>query len=233
MKRLLSIICILGMFLIPNILVANCGNGNCNVVTSPIYNANANFNQNTITTRLINTNLNLNTQKQNQNQGQLQGQVQGQSMINGQEISPVQELKVDVPRPVIDTPQIVPFDIPIYQNGQFGDYTTYLPKIKGLTKFDPNKETIVEVLAVYDGWKLSRIRLQDLLTKLIETKEEGANIRYFVQYRGDVSSGGVGGGAAAARAATDGLTSEAGSIMPGYHISGPDPRFTITYVLVE
>jgi hypothetical protein len=153
---------------------------------------------------------------------------------NQNTVAPVQSTDINMvtERGVIATPQIVPMEIPILQSGKIGDYTSVLPKIKGLTKLGPT-DTVVDIVAVYDGWFMSRIRLADLEKKLIATKIAGAKIRYSVKFKDSASSGGIGGGIAGANATVNGLTSVAGSVLPGYHSSTADPQFIITYYCVE
>jgi hypothetical protein len=225
MKRFYTVFLAMAILLTPIFVAATTPQPSPqNPITITNLNTNKNENQN------ANVNLNTNRQEQGQAQGQLQGQAQ--SMINGQNISPAQTVSINAPRPVIDTLQITPIDIPVYQNGKFGDYTSQMPNFKGLRRL-ATTEVVVKVLDVYEGWKLSRIRLGDLEKKILDTKIAGDKVRYSVKYLDAVSSGGIGGGVDAARASTDGLTSTAASILPGYHTSGSNPRFIITYYEIE
>jgi hypothetical protein len=153
---------------------------------------------------------------------------------NQNTVAPVQTTSMSTyaERDIVDTPQVIPMDIPILQSGKIGDYTASLPKIKGLTKLGPN-DTIINVIEVYSGWFMSRIRLEDLEKKLIATKIEGAKIRYSVKFKDSATSGGIGGGASVANATMNGVTSAAGSVVPGYHASTANPQFIITYYEVE
>jgi hypothetical protein len=165
-----------------------------------------------------------------QAQGQIQGQAQ--SMNNGQSISPSQSIDIDTPRDAVDAIQINAINIPLYQNGTIGDITSTMANFKGLKKLS-NLDIIVKVLKVEYGNVFSRIKLQDLESKIVSTKIVGDKIRYSVKFKGSVSGFAVGGGAGAARSSTDALTTASGSILPGYADSTHDPKFIITYYEVE
>jgi hypothetical protein len=163
-----------------------------------------------------------------QAQGQIQGQAQ--SMNNGQSISPSQS--IDIKGEAVDAIQINAINIPLYQNGTIGDITSTMANFKGLKKLS-NHDIIVKVLKVEYGNVFSRIKLQDLESKIVATKIVGDKIRYSVKFKGSVSGFAVGGGAGAARSSTDALTTASGSILPGYADSTHDPKFIITYYEVE
>lgn len=145
-------------------------------------------------------------------------------------------------RELLAAPQIAPFDIPVYQLGRIGDYTSQMYNFANMTKLS-TADVIVKVLGVYNGSWASRIRLEDLEVALLEKrakldeviqekKVDVAKVRYGVKYKDAVSSGGMGGGAAGSLS-FDGLSSATGSVLPGYHSSTHNPQFIITFYEVK
>jgi len=175
---------------------------------------------------------------QKQAQLQLQGQVQ-KTIVGGQ--ANKQETGIQIAgdeRELLGLPAIIPFEIPIIQNGKMGEFTQALPKMAGLTPLDKTKDTVIKIVGVYNGWVLNRIRLADIEERLFEyvaeLKADGinmSNVRYQVWWQDAASSGGAGGGSAIGTSGTDG--SGALSVLPGYHESTFDPRFIIKFFLIQ
>lgn len=175
---------------------------------------------------------------QKQAQLQLQGQVQ-KTIVGGQ--ANKQETGIQIAgdeRELLGLPAVIPFEIPIIQNGKMGEFTTALPKMLGLAPLNKEKDTVVKVVGVYNGWVLNRIRLADVEEKLFEyvedLKADGVkmdNVRFQVWWQDAATSGGVGGGSAIGTSGTDG--SGALSVLPGYHESTFDPRFIIKFFLIQ
>jgi len=175
----------------------------------------------------------LQAQTQGQQQGQLQGQVQGINapMNNNTGVSVVTD------RPLLTTPNITPIELPILLNGRIGDYTT-LPKFANpaLIPLDYKKDVVVKVLAIYSGSFLSRIRLEDLEKTLID-KAQGlkGNIRYVVQFKDSVTTGGIGGGLSGGSSEqyANGGSTGALAVLPGYHTSTANPQFIIKFYQIQ
>lgn len=178
--------------------------------------------------------------KTNQKQAQLQLQGQAQKTIVGGQANK-QETGIQIAgdeRELLGLPAVIPFEIPIIQNGKMGEFTQALPKMLGLTPLDKGKDTVIKVVGIFDGWVLNRIRLADIEEKLFEyvedLKADGVkmeNVRYQVWWQDAASSGGAGGGSAIGTSGTDG--SGALSVLPGYHESTFDPRFIIKFFLIQ
>lgn len=178
--------------------------------------------------------------KTNQKQAQLQLQGQAQKTIVGGQANK-QETGIQIAgdeRELLGLPAVIPFEIPIIQNGKMGEFTQALPKMAGLTPLDKTKDTVIKIVGVYNGWVLNRIRLADIEERLFEyvaeLKADGinmSNVRYQVWWQDAASSGGAGGGSAIGTSGTDG--SGALSVLPGYHESTFDPRFIIKFFLIQ
>jgi hypothetical protein len=218
MKKLAMILCILVLF-----AGTASGFGLPQLLNNENYNLNKNYNENSN----INKNYNYNENKNwNSNTNENTASVE----IAGDQ------------RELLAAPQIVPFDIPVYQAGKIGDYTSQMYNFANIIKLSP-AETIVKVLGVYNGSWFSRIRLEDLevallnkraeLTDVLQTRKiDVAKVRYSVKYKDAVASSGVGGGGAGSLA-FDGLSSATGSVLPGYHASTHNPQFIITFYEVK
>ena len=174
---------------------------------------------------------------QKQTQGQLQKQAQKQ--VVGQANKQETGIQIDGDeRELLGLPAVIPFEIPIIQNGKMGEFTAALPKMLGLAPLNKEKDTVVKVVGVYNGWVLNRIRLADIEKRLFEyiadLKADGinmSNVRYQVWWQDAATSGGAGGGAAIGTSGVDG--SGALSVLPGYHESTFNPRFVIKFFLVQ
>jgi len=140
-------------------------------------------------------------------------------------------------RDVLNTPQVVPFEVPILQGGKIGDMTDVMPNFANpvlirLTRYD----YIVSVLDVYYGNIFSRItydELEQYLLKKAANYDAKKKIRYSVKYKDSVSSGGVGGGVAGSLVSGNGLDGGTLSVLPGIHRSTADPIFIITFYEVK
>jgi hypothetical protein len=126
-------------------------------------------------------------------------------------------------------------NIPILQSGRIGDFTNAIPKIKGLKKLDINTDVIIKVLAVYDGFALWRIRLEDVEEDLIENAAnyQGENIRYSVRFKDSITSASFGAGGGATASMDNGLIGGASTGSVGYSQSTANPQFIITFYEVE
>jgi hypothetical protein len=224
MKKILILFFALCFLCVGTMALADEGNHNGWRNRTGISNSNINLNQSVNTNTNTNTNVNTNTSTSSANSD-------NKNINYGDE------------RDVLNTAQIIPFEIPMYQFGRIGDYTASLPNFANMSKLGAS-DVILRILEVYSGSWLSRIRFEDLEMALLERREKlqptieekkvnVAKIRYRVTYKDGVSSGGVGGGAAGNVANGDGLSSATGSVLPGYHSSTHNPQFIITFYEVK
>jgi hypothetical protein len=176
----------------------------------------------------------------NQQQGQLQGQVQGQQQGQGQNQIAVGKVKTTVKvdgdsytveKPYMNAPNLVQTDVPILQTGKIGDFTGAVPNIGSLKPL--MNEKVIRVVAVYSGSIFWRIRLEDVVSKLIEKGSiytEG-KIRYSIWFKDSVTSGCVGLPMSGA-ASDNGMSGSIGSTN-GYCQSTSNPQFIISFYEVE
>lgn len=176
-------------------------------------------------------------QKQNQVQKQQQGQQQKQVAVGSVKTNVSTNVSVEgdtyiAERPYMNAPNLVQTDVPILQTGKIGDFTGAVPNIGGLKPL--MNEKVIRVVAVYSGSIFWRIRLEDVVSKLIEKgsihNEEG-NIRYSIWFKDSVTSGCV--GLPMSGAASDsGMSGSIGSTN-GYCQSTANPQFIITFYEVQ
>lgn len=160
-----------------------------------------------------------------QKQEQMQGQAQG---INAPISNNIQIINPDriLTAPVVDT-----LDIPIYQNGKVTNWNDWqeIP-IQGMTYLKKG-EVVVKVLNVISGIPGWRVRLEDVLTKLIDNKIAGPKVRYFVMQKGAVTSGGFNLLSAASAPIGNGMGT--GAAPMGYTESTVNPQHIITFVEIQ
>ena len=165
---------------------------------------------------------------QKQNQKQKQNQAQGQIAVG---IVSVEGDTYIAERPYMNAPNLVQTDVPILQTGKIGDFTGAVPNIGGLKPL--MNEKVIKVIAVYSGSIFWRIRLEDVVSKLIEKGSiytEG-KIRYSIWFKDSVTSGCVGLPMSGA-ASDNGMSGSIGSTN-GYCQSTSNPQFIISFYEVE
>lgn len=115
-------------------------------------------------------------------------------------------------------------------SGKIGDFTGAVPNIGGLKPLV--NETVIKVIAVYSGNIFWWIRLEDVVTTLIE-KGVGleGNVRYSIWFKDGVTSGCVG-LPLSGSAVDNGMSGSIGSTN-GYCQSTSNPQFVITFYEVK
>jgi hypothetical protein len=172
-------------------------------------------------------------------QGQIQGQAQGQAQVaivgvdvglnqemNQQQSFPAGEIRTRI----LTAPEVEPYVAPIYQNGKLDNYTSKIPNISGAVKL-ATSDVIVKVLRVVDGMPGWRVRVEDLIPKIISNSIAGNRVRYFVIEKGAVTSGGLSLGGAVSAPIGNGMGT--GSVPMGYSESTYNPQYVITFVEVK
>jgi hypothetical protein len=137
----------------------------------------------------------------------------------------------------VTTPDIFPINVPIIQGGKIGDVTAIMPKFDNpaLTPLGKN-DIIIDVLDVYDGYIVSRIKYQEVETlalKYAKNYKGMEDIRYSVKYKDKVWGLGANGGGSTAIGSHDGLTGGGLVGITGYTESTTDPNFYITFYHVR
>jgi hypothetical protein len=164
-------------------------------------------------------------QLQGQAQGQLQGQQQG---IN----APItNNIGINTPDRVITSSNMDTLDIPMYQNGRVSNWNDWLEiPIAGATYLKKG-EVVTKVLKVVSGIPGWRVRIEDVLSKIIDNKIDGPKVRYFILQKGAVTSGGINLLSAASVPMGSGIGSGAAPL--GYTESVQNPQYVITFVEIQ
>ena len=172
-------------------------------------------------------------QQQGQSQGQLQGQLQGQQQGINAPLNNNASLAVTNPDnvKVLTAPAVTPLEIGVYQNGKVSNWNDWpeIP-IQGMTYLKKG-EVVVKVLKVINGFPGWRVRIEDVLSKIIANKIIGPNVRYFVQSKGAVTGGGINLLPAASGPIGNGMGT--GATPMGYTESVQNPQHVIQIVEVE
>ncbi len=164
-------------------------------------------------------------------QGQMQNTVL--DLNNSQVIKPVQEVNIEVQRPVIDTPQANVTPYPILQNGKINEY----PKMPNFGAMElKSGELIASVRTVTWFWDMksflffSYIHMKDvepLLVNLYNDAEDKIKFRFKVLGPDGTQGYGFGLANSTAVAEQRGLINSTGYIGAGINRSDYDPLYTI------